>query len=144
MCLVNVMSRDEQKKFLKTVADPMICWKAVRVDVDKILRPLHQYVYHTEYHAGVNVIECRVQSMYTPSRYMKVGAHFFRHRKYAVAAANFEIIKRRIIRCIVNKKDIDVIGYTDMFPYEGCGLDDNALTIIAHKATFAKTVRKVS
>lgn len=141
MCLENVMTKDEQKKFLGTVADTITCWKVVEEDNNGLLQPLHQKINSTSYHAGVNVIRRYFQGMFRKD--IPVGAHFFRHRDAAVAVAVLYKRCRKVIRCIINKKDINVVGYTLMTAYSSYRSGEFALTIVAHKATFAKVARKV-
>ena len=145
MCLETVMTNKKQVKYLKTVPDPVICWKTVHIDNKGILHPLYCYTTQ-DYFAGINVIHRKTQyiSIGTNSklRIMLLGAHFFRHRCDAVAVARYHRYNRRVVRCKIAKKDIDAIGETSMTAYPITEI--HALTIVAHRATFAKTIRKVS
>ncbi len=136
MCLKTTMSKSEQDKLLKKAADPMVCWKTVEVN-NGIMYPLHQYI-HISYHTGVNEIVRRFQT-FTPSC-KQLGAHFFRHRKDAVLVAKYNR-RRRVVRCMIYKDDIDIVGYTSMSVYGYKYVP--AITIVAHEATFAKVAREV-
>lgn len=140
MCLVKTLSRMEQRKTLKKYTDPMVCWKVVRAGGDGLLRPLHQCI-PMSYHTGVNKIPRHLQ--YTDNngeKRSRLGAHFFKHRAAAIAVAAYQWDNRGIIRCLVAKKDIDTVGYSPM----SCYNHPDALTIVANKATFAKTIRRMS
>lgn len=138
MCLKTVMTKREQEAFLKKIPGKMTCWKAVE-EYRGLLRPIFSLL-SGGYHAGVNIIPRRRQTVGMGNPSITGGAHFFRHRVDAVAMAKYYPMNRRVIRCLIAKKDIDVIGCSCMSGYDR----PNALTIIAHRATFAKTARKVS
>ena len=144
MCIYKVMSDDEQEKFLKTVSDPLTCWKTVYERNDGTLEPIHNVQSSVRYHAGVNTIHKCIQTTgwYDKNRTMIMGAHFFKLRADAVAKALFMPCRRRVIRCLIAKKDVDAVGYT--FMDASGGRPNIALTIVAHRATFAKTIRKAS
>lgn len=143
MCLYSIMSKEEQDKTLEKMANPVICWKTVakKYGTDGYT-PLHQGTFAITYRSGVNNVSKRMQEVFTCDDIV-AGAHFFRHRADAVAVAKYNEYRnynRRVVRCLINKKDINCIGISPM----ACYNRPRALTILAHKATFAKTFRKVS
>ena len=143
MCLQSILSDEQRDKVLKKMADPVVCWKVVN-EWSGELYPLHQEIQNTSYHTGVNIIRQCIQmyGKYYDGTSIAAGAHFFRHRADAKVVAHYCNDSRRVIRCLIAKKDIDVVGYSSMGTYYYKRPD--ALTIVAHRATFAKTIRKVS
>ena len=142
MCLQSVMSKDEKDKLLKKAADPMVCWKTVVVNHEGKMYPIHQTWRGVEYHSGVNMIPM-VEQYCGESTFgnckLPLGAHFFRNRKDAIATAkaNYYSYVRKVVRCLISKSDIDAVGYSSMFSYSR----PPAVTIVAHRATFASVAR---
>jgi len=135
MCLKTVLNDGDKAKMLKKTSDPMVCWKTVDEDNKGNLHPIHNFFGRMSYHAGVNLIPSRLQDC-GDDRRRTLGAHFFKHRTDAVAKALWTS-DRRVIRCLIAKKDIQVVGYTSMGAYNR----SPALTVIADRATFAKTIK---